>query len=141
MQLLHIPPKSIAHHNTPDELSGVIAAIQVGYITVSIRQVITDSFYEIYVTSKQRGSTCVDNAFSYEEAQQRAEAEAEELRTRLEIARKKPPTAKQLVTLFQMKIPIPLTLTSGQASDLIDERLTQLREQRLASMHLAPDKA
>lgn len=48
------------------------------------------------------------------------------LEERLERRRKGPPTAQQLMFLFREKIPIPLTLTWGDASDIIDERLKQI---------------
>lgn len=43
----------------------------------------------------------------------------------LEKKRKTHPTPRQLAFLFREKIPIPLTLTWGEASDLIDERLQE----------------
>lgn len=40
------------------------------------------------------------------------------------------PTAKQVYFLFRHQIPIPLDLTWGQASDLIDEQLSQIEYEK-----------
>jgi hypothetical protein len=54
------------------------------------------------------------------------DAAIQHLEVTLEWKRKGPPTQKQVYFLFCEKIPIPVDLTWGQASDLIDERLSQV---------------
>lgn len=47
------------------------------------------------------------------------------------------PTPNQLAFLFKQKIPIPIDLTYGQASTLIDEEVTRLKQER---QHRAEEK-
>src|SRR6266568_3469591 len=52
------------------------------------------------------------------------------LEGRLERKRDGMPTPRQLAYLFRHKIPIPLTLTWGQASDIIDEKIAQIAKEK-----------
>ena len=58
----------------------------------------------------------------------------------LEKKRKGMPTAKQLHFLFREKISIPLTLTWGEASDHIDERINQIAYEKQAKQQALLDK-
>jgi hypothetical protein len=60
-----------------------------------------------------------------EDAVREMQREIETYEHILEKKRKAQPTPRQLSFLFRKKIPIPLTLTWGEASDLIDEKIKE----------------
>lgn len=117
-------------------LKGAIYTKQVGFITVSIEEVEPDRAYEIYTVTEKQGKQFVHSAYSRQEAQWIAEDEEQRIADRLARKRKGKPTMRQLATLFNMKIPISINLTFGEASDLIDERMELQREKKRAKIHL-----
>jgi hypothetical protein len=76
----------------------------------------------------------------YEEALTILREAIEALERRLEAKRKGIPTARQLHFLFREKIPIPLELTWGEASDLIEERLHQKEKEKQAHLQAKTEK-
>jgi len=83
--------------------------------------------YLIYSEDKKRGMQQVEGRYGdpypvpYNEALITLQHEIETLESILESKRKGPPTSKQLSFLFHLRIPIPLDLTWGRASELLDE--------------------
>ncbi|SRR6266702_4485724 len=83
-------------------------------------------WFAIYSESEKRGLELLyDLRPGYDDMLRNLQKEIQELEEILESKRKGIPTAKQLHFLFRERIPIPLELTWGEASNLIDERLNQ----------------
>jgi hypothetical protein len=119
----------------------VVYRRQVGYITLEIREPYPGcSWYEIRSVTKY-GERFVADASSWEEAQQRVDQEEREITRRIQERGKGMPTARQLMTLFSLKIPIAVDLTFGQASDLIDAALTEKRNERRKKIRLVEQGA
>lgn len=110
----------------------IVSTEKVAHVTFYIVKEREDC-YDVYSESEKRGLYRVNGTYEYqqydsgshEDALAILREEIQRLEETLEHKRKGIPTAKQLHFLFREKIPIPLTLTWGEASDLIDERLNQ----------------
>ena len=111
-------------------LDRVVDRQQIAHITLTITEVIPNRLYDVYTHTKRQGETRIDTAYSLEEAQAVLAGEMEDIKMRFAAMRKKTPTALQLLTLFRFKIPIPVDLTWGQASDLISARMEVVRATR-----------
>ncbi|SRR5260221_7707799 len=96
--------------------------------------------YDIYSATRDGKSQFIEVAWSLEEAHGIVKEEAEKLETTLAAKRDKSPTAKQILFLFREKIPIPVNLTWGEASDLIDERLVQIASEKQARQQAKEEK-
>jgi hypothetical protein len=89
--------------------------------------------YHVYSESEKTGLRLISQSFEYQQndtgfyddALVILRGEIQRLEEVLERKRAGFPTQKQVHFLFREKIPIPVDLTWGQASDLIDERLSQ----------------
>jgi capsule polysaccharide export protein KpsE/RkpR len=117
-------------------IKNAIYTKRIGFITLSIEEVEPGEAYEIYTVTEKQGKQFVNSTCSLTEAYLIAEEEEQDIEKRIARKRKGKPTMRQLATLFDMKIPIPLNLTFGQASDLIDERIERNREKKRAKIHL-----
>jgi len=102
-----------------------------------------DDRYLVYSESKKRGLHVIPDEehfieyfnpipVSYDDALAVLRKSILDLEGALERKRDEIPTPKQLHFLFCHKIPIPLTLTWGQASDLIDEQITRSLKEKQA---------
>lgn len=103
-----------------------IDAIQVAHVIFSISDSSEIGVFKVYSETKQKGRRLIEETFDLEHARRIVDDEVNLLKDKLEHLRQGLPTPKQLMFLFREKIPIPLTLTWGEASDIIDERLKQL---------------
>lgn len=82
--------------------------------------------FKVYSETKREGKRLIGETLDQDHAKLILNNEIKNLEERLEHRRKGSPTAQQLMFLFQQEIPIPLTLTWGEASDIISERLSQI---------------
>lgn len=117
---------SIARTNIVRE--SIVSTVNIAHVTLDI---VTDGGrFNVLLTTKRTGTESIGTADTLPEAEQIVTERVEEIRARLQKKRNHQPTALQLKTLFSLKIPIPLTLTFGEASDLIDAALTEKRNER-----------
>lgn len=86
--------------------------------------------YSVHSTSRESEFDQQYAAYSEEDALYEMRQGMEIYERILEGKRKAQPTPRQLAFLFRKKIPIPLTLTWGQASDLIDECLKEKEQKK-----------
>ncbi len=93
-------------------------------------------WYKIYSESAKEGKRPLGECPSYDEALVIIEDEIQTLEKNLERKRAGMPTPKQVHFLFRNKIPIPLTLTWGEATDLIEERLAQIEIEKEAKQRI-----
>lgn len=109
---------------------GIVYKAQVAHVTFYIKKHrwAPRGWYEVYSESEKDGRHDINIlVFSYECALSSLEDEIRTLEEILERKRSDIPTPKQLHFLFRNKIPIPLTLTWGGASDIVDQRLAQIQ--------------
>lgn len=110
----------------------IVSTETVAHVTFYLVKDKFDDTYSIYTESKDRGLARYrgDGGFcdswDYRGAIDNFRKAIHDLEATLEMKRKSIPTAKQLHFLFCHGIPIPLTLTWGEASDLIEEKLHQI---------------
>jgi hypothetical protein len=117
-------------------IKNAIYTKRVGFITVSIEEIEPGEAYEVYTVTEKQGKQFTGSTCSLTDAYLLAEDEEQRITDRIARKRKGKPTPYQLATLFNMKIQIPLTLTWGEASDLINERMELQREKKRAKIHL-----
>jgi hypothetical protein len=138
----------IQGHNMLDiPLDGgiIIHVSQVAHVTFYITEIDwgvdenlePDKRYKLFEESAKRGlrewtgeDHLTDIFDTYEEATYYLAQAQANLENILEYKRKGKPTQKQVYFLFSNEIPIPIDLTWGQASDLIDEKLDQKAKER-----------
>lgn len=113
----------------------VVHSTRVAFITVEIREALPDSAWHVYTVSST-DETYIDSAVSLDDAYRLHKQTVDGITRRILSKRKGRPTPAQLATLFSLKIPIPLDLTWGQASDMIDAALTEKQNERRAKLHL-----
>jgi hypothetical protein len=126
---------TLATTTTIDDIrEQIISSEKVAHVTFYLVKDKDDPFEEsffVYSESKNRG---LERLTDYPEPRVSALEEirfhAQRLEDILEKKRKGTPTSKQVYFLFLHKIPISLTLTWGEASDLIDEKLNQLEYEK-----------
>lgn len=109
-----------------------IYAIQVAHVIFSISELSEIGVFKVYSETKQKGRRLIKETFDLEHAGRIVDGEAELLAKKLEQLRQGLPTPKQLMFLFRENIPIPPTLTWGEASDIIDKRMKQITIDREA---------
>ena len=111
---------------------------RISFITVFIIEIeeYREVPYEVYTMTKKEGRKFIDSSSSLVKAVAIAEEQEKNIREHIEMRRKGTPTMRQLATLFSLKVPIPLDLTFGQASDLISEYLPLEKEKRKAERAL-----
>ncbi len=114
-----------------NELEHVVAKIRVAHVTfyVTPHPDFSETF-NIYSSKRDGKPEWIEVATSFNEANQIVAEEIKKLEAYLENKRDKSPTSKQIMFLFREKIPIPVDLTWGQASDLIDEKLNEKKAKR-----------
>lgn len=106
----------------------IVYSLQVEHVTFFIAQSSElEEWFTLYSESKKEGKRKLGESYSWEYALSRLEEERDTLLSILERKRKKSPTPSQLMFLFRQKMPIPADLTWGEASDLIGERLEQIK--------------
>jgi hypothetical protein len=116
-----------------DLLGRVVHSVQVAHVTFSVTAYEgLDDCYDLYSGSEHGGFQQLGWGLPYTEALLQLQEEIEKLETVLERKRKGLPTANQLHFLFRNQIPIPLDLTWGQASDLIEQRMAQIEVEKEA---------
>lgn len=113
----------------------VIRTVQVAHVIFTVEEGMyaEPDTYDLYSESPKEGKQLLGVYLSNERVSQVLDNEIRKLEDILEQKRKGWPTPKQLHFLFREKIPIPLDLTWGQASDLIDERLAQIEYEKAAN--------
>jgi hypothetical protein len=112
-----------------------IYAIQVAHVIFSISELSEiegGKNFKVYSETKQEGRRFIAETFDLDHAGRIVDGEAALLEKKLEQLRHGLPTPKQLMFLFSQKIPIPPTLTWGEASDIIDKRMRQITIEREA---------
>lgn len=97
----------------------IVERKRIAHISIEIREGVLNYAYAVYAVTQKQGTRFIDTASSIVEAQGIATREIELIRERIETRRKGKPTANQLLVLFDLQVPIPLTLTYGQAWDMI----------------------
>src|SRR6266704_628577 len=136
--------KRVAKDGTERDYGEIMHTEQVAHVTFYITEGVGfydgDDLiheYDIYSESEKLGIHPIDgfeyqqhNSGSYDDALAILRMEIQKLEEILEHKRDGIPTQRQLFFLFRNKIPIPLTLTWGEASDLIDEKLAQIAKDR-----------
>lgn len=100
-----------------------IAHIQLDIIAIGER-------FMVLLKTKHDKPTSIGIARTLPEAETIVRAKVEEIQACLDAKRNHEPTANQLKTLFSLKVPIPINLTFGEASHLIDAALTRKRQER-----------
>lgn len=118
----------------------VVHSIALAFVTIEMREIDPARLWHIYSVSEKRGARFVGSATSLARAYALCEQERANLTERIQRKRKGRPTPRQLATLFSLHIPIPLTLTWGQASDMIDAALTERKNERRARAQFAAMK-
>lgn len=121
-----------------DVLGNIVHTVQVAHVTFSITETPSpgdpedwDEIYTVYSETEKDGVKPIQGMLNYSDAVAVVRQEVERLEQILERKRKGMPTQKQVYFLFQKKIPIPLDLTWGEASDLIDEWLVTEKQRKL----------
>lgn len=112
-----------------EETETVLYAVQVAHVTFFVTEQFEVEGYKrfnVYSETKREGKRLIEETFDQDFVRLILNEEIEKLEEWLKHHRKGMPTPFQLMFLFREKIPIPLTLTWGEASDIIDERLKQL---------------
>lgn len=107
-------------------------SVQVAHVTFFIvESPDLEEYFDLYSESRQ-GKKQKLNTFScsYDDISALLEEEMDKLSAILDRKRDGLPTPKQLMFLFREKIPIPLDLTWGEASNLIDDRLMQIKKEK-----------
>lgn len=103
-----------------------------------------EGWFTLFSESRKEGRRNLGECYSLDEAYQHLEEEMDTLSAILDRKREKQPTPNQLMFLFREKIPIPLDLTWGEASDLISDRLAQIQEEkqkkRVMRLQIAKDE-
>jgi hypothetical protein len=117
-------------------LKNAVYTKRIGFITISIEEVEPGISYEIYTVTEKHGKQFIGSESSIEDAQWIVEQEEQSIIKRMSKRRKGTPTARQLSTLFSLKIPIAINLTFGEASDLLDIALTEKRNARREKIRL-----
>ncbi len=136
--------QAISLNDVKDRIVQIERAAYVNFYVA--KHELREGFYLAYMETKDQGLQLLDNYSgrpvsdefdAYHSSQEQALKTIERASQRLlEILNKKRnglPTAKQVYFLFTHRIPIPLDLTWGQASDLIDECLNQIAYEREAA--------
>jgi hypothetical protein len=122
----------------------IVSTEKVAHVTFYLVKDKNDPFeesYFVYSESEKRGLEQLTHfASPYQEALIDLQAEITLLEVTLEEKRKGIPTPKQVYFLFKNQIPIPIDLTWGQASDLIDEKLNQLEYEKQAYLQKKAEK-
>lgn len=111
-------------HDNPN----IVYSEQIAHVTFTIEQI--DDWYLVTSETKNEGKQLIIETEDEWGAWHALTDEKEQLEKKIEHLRKGKPTPRQLYFLFDQKIPIPLTLTWGEASDIIDDRLKQIKQER-----------